>query len=302
MAGNGGRVETNQTVQDVEESLVSDENPPIFVDPVSVDLAVDAGSRLKSMQEAWIQARLGGKNVYLIVAVSAPLLLQANQRRARFGPGIPIVSSGVDRQFYEANKIESATGVFASYGWLEILRLTTELFPSTERIALVGGVSAFEHIYNDPLPQNLQERYANLEFIDLTNLPFDGQLAAVGQIPPDTVVMIAAPFLDVRANMTLPGPGGFGVQIASTGTFGTAGLGGHFVDVNRVGREVGSVASSLMEGKTQAGAREASVEFKPAANLERPWRCDGRGRTGVSGPISVYRFSTFRAEPTEDFQ
>jgi len=263
LAGNGGRVEINQTVRGVEESLVSDGNPPMFLDPVGVDLTVDADSRLKSMREAWIQARLGGKKVDLIVALSAPLLLQANQRRARFWPGIPIVSSGVDRQFYEANKIESTSGVFASYDWLDNLRLATELLPSTERIALAGGVSAFEHIYNDPLPQNLQERYANLEFIDLTNLPFDGQLAAVGQIPPVTAVMIGAPFLDVRANMTLPGPGGFGVQIASTGTFGTAGLGGHFVDLNRVGREVGSVALSLLEGKTQTDAREASVEFKP---------------------------------------
>jgi signal transduction histidine kinase len=223
MAGNGGRVEINQAVRGVEESLVSDGNPPNFVDPARVDLAVDADSRLKSMRGAWIQARLSSKKVDLIVEP------KANQLRGRFWLGIPIVTSGVDRQFYEANKIEYAP---------------------------------FEHIYNDPLPQNLRERYPNLEFIDLTTLSFDWQLAEVGQIPPDTVVIIGAPFLDVRANMTLPGPVGFGVQIASASAFGTAGLAGHFVDLNRVGREVGSVASSLTEGKTQADACKASVEFK----------------------------------------
>jgi C4-dicarboxylate-specific signal transduction histidine kinase/ABC-type uncharacterized transport system substrate-binding protein len=277
LAPGNGRPIIGRIVQGIQEEIGRKGGIDVKVQPTNVDLRAERDPRLHSIQTQWFRARYGDERVNLLIAVGASVLPTATELRDAMWPSTPIVFCCLDQRFLDAHPSRLTTGVFAAPDWAENVRLAMQLFPNTRHVALIGGGTGADHALNDPL-LGIVRKVSNVELINLTNLLLPEQLARARALPPNTVIMFGTILEDISGRRSGPLAGGFRLTLAHEAnapvffavdsSFSPGGLGGYMVEDDELGREAGSLAYSVLTGRTRP---DVAPETTNAIHLRLNW-------------------------------
>jgi PAS domain S-box-containing protein len=179
------------------------------------------------------------------------------QRQSLF-PGVPMVFCGAERHEVEVLKRPPATtGVVT---WVDVqgtLAAALKLQPQTRQIALVGGISETDRVFQRLAQEALRSFKGQLEVISLTDLPLDQILARVANLPLNTITLYLSLFRDGAGNDFIPRDAlGQVSQAAKSPVYGLwetllghGIVGGHLMSLKAQGSLAGELGRRVLNGE-----------------------------------------------------
>jgi PAS domain S-box-containing protein len=242
----------------------------------------------------------------IITIYPAALDMFLGEARAGF-PGVPLVACDITR--IQAESLEHspsrrlATGVVLGDNIAGILDSAFRMKPGTKHIALVAGTSANDLASERIFRKGLESYAKEIDLIDLTKLPMPETLSRVGSLPPDTIILYSALFLDGAGQSFVPRAAlSLISQAANAPVFGLYEsylgygiVGGRLVSFEQQGREAAALALRIMGGESPAsipfGGEQAYVNHYDWRELTR-WGLKESdlpaGATILSKPVSAW--------------
>jgi PAS domain S-box-containing protein len=195
------------------------------------------------------------------------------------------------------------TGALVEYDLKAILEESLALVPQTRRVAIFAGASEFDQRLARNFRNALQELPRPYEIVPLANMSFEEQLAKVGTLPGDAVVIVPSYRADANGRSRIADD--LIQQIASAApvpTFGFADtwlgrgiVGGSVIQFDLLGEHAGRLVARILNGAT-AGSMpfEAEPVFqrrfdaRALARWDIPWSRLPEGSEVLFRPPSLW--------------
>jgi PAS domain S-box-containing protein len=137
-------------------------------------------------------AKYAGKRIDVAIAVNGPALDFLLAHGGVVFPGTPVVFLGVDRRELGSRSLPPhVTGILFRRAFLPTAELALRLHPGVRRIVMVGGTGDFDSRLIEQARRELRVLENRVAITYLTSQPLDTMLAALGKLPPRTVVLYA---------------------------------------------------------------------------------------------------------------
>ena len=177
----------------------------VWIDTETLDLArVRDASYLSSLSHIF-QHKYGDPRPQLIIPTDTPALRFLLDYGAGLFPGVSILFLDADSQFVNSRKLPpNITGIT---GFLDIagtLELALRVHPAMQHIAVIVGAGPIDETYERHARQVLQPYQDRLEFLWLKGMPLDELIAAVHQLPHDSIVLYVAQLQDRNGKNYVP--------------------------------------------------------------------------------------------------
>jgi PAS domain S-box-containing protein len=226
----------------------------------------------------------GVKMDAIITVYPAALDIFLGEARATF-PGVPLIACEITR--LQAESLEHSpsrrliTGVVLGDNIAGMLDSAFRMKPGTKHVALVAGASANDLASERIFRRGLEPYAKKVDLIDLTKLPMEETLARVGSLPPDTIVLYSALFLDGAGRSFVPREALSLISRAANAPvfglyesfLGYGIVGGRLVSFEQQGREAAALALRILGGESPAsipfGGEQAYVNAYDWREIER---------------------------------
>jgi signal transduction histidine kinase len=219
----------------------------------------------------------------IVVAGSAALRIALQNRTALFSSA-PVVFISVDRTAASDLSLDAdVTGTWLRQGWAETVELARRLQPDLRRIVVINGSSAVDRVWGEAARRQIPAS-GPIEVTHLGDLPFDGLLDAVKNLPRHTAVLMGVFLRDAagrdfrtpEAVRRIAGAASAPVYVLTDTGLDTGAVGGVVVNFERHGRVAADLALRVLAGErpspTDAGTNVPTVDARQLAR----WGLDGR--------------------------
>jgi len=226
----------------------------------------------------------GVKMDAIITVYPAALDVFLGDARTAF-PGVPLVACEITR--IQAERLEHSpsraltTGVVLGDNIAGILDNAFRMKPGTKHVALVAGTSANDLASERIFRKGLEPYAKKIDLVDLTKLPMQETLARVGSLPPDTIVLYSALFIDGAGRSFVPREALSLISRAANAPvfalyesyLGYGIVGGRLVSFEQQGKEAAALALRILVGESPAsipfGGEQAYVNVYDWRELKR---------------------------------
>jgi ABC-type uncharacterized transport system substrate-binding protein len=154
---------------------------------------------------SFLQNKYRGKHLDLLISVGPLAYHFLLDHGNTIFPGTPAVfCAALKHEVLALERPINFTGVAA---WIDVegtLAATLKMHPKTRRVAIVGGTSESDRIFQPIAREALGKYKNNLEIIWLTELPAETILDRLSNLPSHTIVLYLCLFRDSVGNEFLP--------------------------------------------------------------------------------------------------
>ncbi len=200
-------------------------------------------------------------------------------------PGVPVVFLMVDDYFFPITDLPpTMTGVTYEFDFAGTIRLALHLNPETKNVFYVTGMSGGERAYEELFKKEIAPLFPNQTIGYLDSFSLGELLTHLGQLPPRSIVVYSAFFVDRAGVAYVAAPVAAPIAAASnspvygiSGTYLGSGIaGGSMFDVEEMSLTAASMATRILRGEKPsaispvAGASQWTVDER---QLER-WKID----------------------------
>jgi PAS domain S-box-containing protein len=193
-------------------------------------------------------------------------------------PRVPIIAlylqkslevSNVDRTIVQHTAILDITGTLES---------ALSLVPALKRVYVVSGVHEVDRQVEEQARRDLKKWETRLEFHYLSHMPFEGMLATVSNVPPDSIVLLLVLVRDVKGvRYTVPTVAQRLSQVSAAPIFGIVDtglgygiVGGSLLDPKHIGSKAGELALDFLRGILPPGDAAKILNVPPVPMFD--WR------------------------------
>jgi PAS domain S-box-containing protein len=218
-----------------------------------------------------LRRQYGGLKLDLVMAVSYPALQFTLQYRDKMFHGVPIVITGIGREWLVGQKFSGVTGVAIHIGIPETIDLALRLHPDADTVAVIASDSKIDWAvaHSELLRHKVKE-------IDIIGPPDSQMLERVTALPPHTVVL----FQVFASESTHPAVGVYDVLDAVASRFptysawpnlalGHGGVGGAYLDPMPEPRLTGEISARVLSGER---ADDIPIVFDSGLQVRVDWR------------------------------
>jgi signal transduction histidine kinase len=190
---------------EIVRTLDSDPGEPIEVYREAMDLSRFSSDSYKTLLRDFLRAKYADKKIDVVVAVMAPALDFLLSPGDAVFPGSQIVFCGIDRaQLGDRSLPPHVRGVLVKREFGPTLELALRLHPTTERVVVVAGKSAFDTQLLATARQEFGAFENRVSFTYLTDLPLERLLTELSQLPAKTIVLFISFFQDGAGQPFVP--------------------------------------------------------------------------------------------------
>ena len=223
-----------------------------------MDLSRFGSEPYKDLLRNFLRAKYSHTKIDLIVPVMGPALDFVLSGEAAFPPEAPIVFCGVDSRYLAGRSLPPhVRGVTLKRDFAPTLEIAFRLHPSTQRVVIVGGTSAFDTQLLESARQEFRAFEGRVSFTYLTALPFQQLLTEVAQLPPRTIVMYTSLFQDGVGEAFVPHDAVSRISAAASVPVygfvdqyvGRGIVGGNLYSLAAHGTRAGMLAADVLNGK-----------------------------------------------------
>jgi ABC-type uncharacterized transport system substrate-binding protein len=217
---------------------------------------------------AYLKRKYEGEKFDLIIALGEPPLKLLLDHESEVFTAVPKI-------FYFHNESEEtvralwphSTGVWAKLDIADTLGMALDLKPDTNQVVVITGSSNEDRFLRDKAQQELKKYEGKVAFTYLNDVSMDELKAKTAALPPRTVVLYLAFFLDSQGNgysgseaLSLFAPTSsapiFGI---SETHMGLGMVGGSVIDFNGLGKRTGEIGLQMLAGAKSQDIRPQTV-------------------------------------------
>src|SRR5262245_3903440 len=235
----------------------------------------------------YLAEKYASTSIDIIISLNTETYRFLQAYRDVFAPKVPVVFCCVMRSFLDATpgRPGDMTGFITDYDITKTIELAERLQPKARNLVFITGASPIDQMWHEMYRRqtaSLQPRF-NVTF--LNGLAYNEVLRRVSQLPPDTIVVLGALFVDGDGRHLLAYE--FAADIAKVSTapiyapldtfVGRGVVGGHMGTFEDAGAEVADLAVDVLNG-----ADPRSIE--PRSSQAQKFRVDAKqlARWGMS--------------------
>jgi signal transduction histidine kinase len=190
---------------DLVGTLGSNSTDRIEVYREAMDLSRFGSDDYRSLLRDFLRAKYANTKIDVAVAVLQPALEFLLKYGDTIFPGTPIVFCGVDRnELRERSLPPHVRGVLVKRDFAPTLELALGLHPQTKQVTVVAGTSEFDARLLDQAKEEFRVYENRVGFRYLTALPLQKQLAELGQLPRQSIVLFTTLFRDGAGEAFIP--------------------------------------------------------------------------------------------------
>jgi signal transduction histidine kinase/ABC-type uncharacterized transport system substrate-binding protein len=168
-----------------------------YSESLETTLFPDADSQ-NEMHE-WYARKYRDRKPDLILAVGPSSIKFLAGSRKQFFPGTPIVFCGSSKEQADNPVLDPTfTGAWMVIEPEKTVEAALRLRPQTQRIAVVGGTTAYDTHVEDLVKTSLRNFRSKVDLIDLTGLAMPSLLDRVKQLPENTIILYTSISQDSR--------------------------------------------------------------------------------------------------------
>jgi hypothetical protein len=207
-------------------------------------------------QLSWYRTKYATAKFDAIITVG-PQVLQALLRlRQDIWPQVPLIWCALDPDS-NAGQPPLATGTFLELRPGISSRMALQMLPNTKHLALVGGSSPTDRVFNSSALASTKKFRPDLDLIDLTNLSLAELKTRLAKLPPETLVIINSYFYDSAGRPmfmrdlveTIAPVSNAPIFDGSEFALGAGTVGGHMHHYSTIGEEAAQIAVRILEGE-----------------------------------------------------
>ena len=226
---------------------------------------------------AYMKRKYEGEKFDLIVALGEASLKLLLDHESEVFTAVPKIFYFHDEREENVQALwPHSTGVWAKLDIADTLGLALQLKPDTKQVVVVTGSSEEDKFLKDKAQHDLQKYEGKVAFTYLNDLSMDELKAKTAALPPKTVVLYLAFFLDKQGN-SYSGPEALSL-FAPTSTapifgisetyVGVGIVGGSVIDFAGLGKRTGELGLQML-----AGARSQDIRPQTVPNVTTfDWR------------------------------
>ena len=197
----------------------------------------------------------------LIMAVMGPALHFLLRHGDEAFPAVPIVFCGADAADIQGVTLpDRVTGILVRRVFAPTIDVVLRLQPDTQRIAVVGGTSAFDRHLIAQARSEFQQFEPRVAFEYLVDLPMADLLAAVARSPAQTVVVFVTLFRDGTGRTYVPHDVVSQISAAANAPvyvfvdqyLGRGAVGGHVYSLQQHGTTAAEIGLRVLQGEPPA--------------------------------------------------
>jgi len=197
----------------------------------------------------------------LVIAYGAPSLEFVIAHSDDLFPRTPVVFSGVPRKQLEGlNLHPEITGVLADIDYAGLLETALRIHPQTRHVAIVNGASQTDLLLEKEFRKALEPYARQLDFIDLTRLPFGKIQERVRNLPEHSVILFYLLTQDGEGKAFVPRQAASLVAKFANAPvygcldsyFGHGIVGGRLTSMEMTGVKAGEMALRILRGENPA--------------------------------------------------
>lgn len=235
----------------------------------------DAHRRLSAQ---YLADKYAQTSIDVIIALNTETYRFAAAYRHIFAPKVPVVFCCVVRALLDTiDRPADITGIVTDYDITKTLELAERLQPNARNLVFILGVSNIDRVWEEMYRRQSAPYQSRFNITFLTGLPRDELLERVSQLPPDTIVVFGALFVDRTGRYHVAYELAEDVAKASSApayapidTFlGRGIVGGHMGTFEDAGIEVADLAVEVL-----GGADPRSIP--PRSSKAQQFRVDAR--------------------------
>lgn len=247
----------NELLEQSVKAAMRQNNNPIEFYTESLDASRFPAARHYQIFRDYIQNKYAGQKPDLVMVFMGRDFNVARDLVTASLTNIPAVFVVVnDLDLPELPAALPFTAVFQRFDVLGTLRFMFRLQPEIRRVVVVGGSSAADRALLGRIDQ-MARSVKSVTFDYWTNRPIAEIHEAAGQLPPDTVILLASVQRDSNGESThtaqvarfLAPAADVPVYVLSDGLIGTGAVGGNVVDIEDLGYRAGHLATLALAGK-----------------------------------------------------
>ncbi len=214
----------------------------------------------------FLRSRYGARKMDMVVAAGYEALQFAIAKRDALFPGVLITYCGIERRQVEAKPLPpGVSGALLYYDFRRTVELALKLQPGVREAVCVFGTSGFDQQVGEEAMAALAT-HPQLRVRALNTVPYDEILRQVRTLPRDSMVLFASIMRDAEGHTRFNPQSVAEVSNASNvPVYGAAShllepglIGGAMMDYAAHGREAGTVAVALLDGKAPPVQKDAS--------------------------------------------
>lgn len=295
-----GRPAATVVLDGIQSTLrAADSSIAISADYLPLRAGRDSGSI--DAQLSWFRAKYAGVHFDVIIVLEPQTLRAFMPLRDVLWPGTPVVFCGVGSLSFQAVQQEpEVTGAMVSDEVDQDLDVIRRILPGTRNIALICGASAADRYYGNLVTSELEEGAPRMHVIALTGLGLAELKSRVASLPPQTVVLVYIYLYDPAGRpmfvsdlvSALSSVSNSPVMELTDFSMGSGAIGGHLVQLSKVGAEAARTALRILAGEK---ASNLPVRRINAASYIFDWRQLRRWKIPLSSlpPASEVRYRPF---------
>ena len=245
----------NRSLREALKSEVKDE---VEFYSESLNVSQFKGADYDNVLSEHFRRKYAGNRPDLIVAVMEPSLDFLLRHGEALFAGIPIVFCGVDPSDIDRKALRSnVTGVLVKRTFAPTLEIALRLQPYTRNVFVVGGTSRFDRQLQAIARRDFEPMQSRMRITYLTELPFDGLLNTLSNLPERSVIVYLTVFADGAGRAFVPHEALSAItRVASAPVYvsvdqyvGLGAVGGHVYSVDTHGRHTAEIGVRILRGE-----------------------------------------------------
>jgi PAS domain S-box-containing protein len=243
-----------------------------------LELRRNPGTEHRKFLIEQMRMRFGQRKIDMIIAVYPEALEFVLKDCRDILPDVPILALYLPQNFEIPESHHRIIGHFPAVDIPGTLEIALKLVPGTKRVYVVSGVYDVDRRVEDQARDDFRKWEGQLEFLYLSDRPFEEMLATVSTAPPDSIILVLAFTHDVTGkSYTSPIVVQRLSQVASAPIFGilevTLGrgiTGGSLFSFELIGRKAGQLALDIVKGAKSPDNVLATLDIRSAPMFD--WR------------------------------
>ena len=259
-------------------TLARDLGEPVDIYEESLDMARFAEAEKEDPLVEFLENRFAGRQLDLVVPISAPAVNFAARHRERLFPNTPMVITGTDQRRLRPEYLtQNTTVVSQNVNLPAIIEDILQILPDTKNVVVVLGASSHEKFWVAETRREFQQFADRVNFTWLDDLSFEEIRKRAAALPPHSAIVFGMLVLDtagvpyehdqslksLHAVANAPIFGHFQSQ------FGLGIVGGRLYQDYEVGAKAARVAIRILRGEA---ASSIPPEFLATAAAVYDWR------------------------------
>ncbi len=221
---------------------------------VSLDLRRNPGSRHREMMAEQMRAQYGNRRPGMIITMYPEAVEFVVKDCADIFRGVPILALYLPRHFRASPADSLFIAHFPRVDIFGTLEIALKLVPGVKQVYVVTGAHEVDRRTEDQAKQIAKKWEGRIQFIYLSDLPFEEMVTAVSKVPQGSIILGMAYTRDVTGrNFTAPEMTQRISQISPVPIFevldSTCGhgiVGGSLIDFELTGKKAGQLAARIL--------------------------------------------------------